>query len=257
MKKETKRVNKKVLVLGLVLLSLIALNLILIYAADAATPSNPTDWTNDTFFGRWMNSAFKGSDAKFLLWLMLFVVLLIVLISLGLNMGFSMLISIPASFILIAYVTPDSIIGIFRSYETLPLVFATFLPLAILFAFTYLSVVKASRTLMTTQWLLWLIYLSFGIIKIILSLWVYNEGSYYQYLSIAITLPPEAESFWYWASTGTSVIVAGIMVIGSGAFMNWAVRKTIGLENSAATAKFKEATNALKSLAEIEKDLSK
>jgi len=254
MKKELKkRVNKKVLLLSLVLLSFIIISLVLVYAADSG--SSTTD-PNGSFFDRWVSGTFKDYQAKMLLWLMMFAVLLVLLNSLGISMPFCFLISIPASFILVAYVTPDSIIGVFKSYQTLPLVLATFLPLAILFAFTYLSVVKASRTLMTTQWLLWLIYGSFIVMKIIISWWVWNGNVWYEYLSQVVTLPTPAESFWYWSSMGTSAVVATIMVFASGHFMNWAILKTAGLEDAAAKKRFKEASNALTSLAEIEKSMA-
>jgi hypothetical protein len=249
MKKETKRINKKVLFFSLFVLSLIAINLVLVYAAD-------TNTGDPSFYERWIAGNFKDSQAKLLLWLMIFVVLLVLLMGLELHMGPALLISIPASFILVAYVTPASIIGVFKSYETLPLVLATFLPLAVLFAFTYLSIVKASRTLMTTQWLLWMIYFGFVVIKIALSLWVYNDNAYSEYFTQVITLPPEAESFWYWTSTVTGGIVAGIMTFGSGAFMNWAVLKTAGMEDAAAAKKFRQAKSAIKHLASIEQDLA-
>jgi len=254
MKKETKRVNKKLLVLSLVLLSLIIISFVALVAAAAG--DSTTSSSEPSFFDRWVAGNLKDFQAKLLLWLMIFAILLVLLMSLDVHLAPSLLISIPASFILIAYVTPESIIGIFKSYETLPLVLATFLPLAILFSVTYLSVVKASRTLMTTQWLLWLIYLCFVGMKIFFSAWIYWDWGYTQYISQIVTLPLEAESFWYWASTFTSGIVAAIMVFGSGSFMNWAVLKTAGLENAAATKRFNEASSALKNLSKIEKDMA-
>ncbi len=247
-----KEISKKVLVLGLVLLGLILINFVMMVAAEDTTDTS----SGDTFFDRWVAGNLKDFQAKLLLLLMIFVILLVLLQSLGLGISSSMLISIPASFILVTFVTPDSIIGVFKSYQTLPLVLATFLPLAILFGFTYLSVVKASRTLMTTQWLLWLIYLGYNVLKIFFSAWVFWEWGYMEYMSQIITLPSQTESFWYWASTFTSTIVAGIMVIGSGSFMNWALMKTAGLEDAAAARKFRQAKNAIKHLSEIEKDLS-
>ena len=254
MKKETKRVNKKLIFLSLVLLSLIIVSFALVAALDT-----PTDSSEPSFFQRWVTSSFKNMDAKLLLWLMMFIVLLVLLQALGLGMGSALLISIPFSFILTAYVTPESIIGIFRSYQTLPLAFATFLPLAILFGLTYLSVIKGSRTLMTTQWLLWLIYGLFNAIKLILAFWVYNEGVYSDYFRQVVNLPADfsaPESFWFWMAVIVATGVAGIMVFMGGRFMNWAVLRTTGMEDAAARKRFKEASNALKNLSDIEKDLA-
>lgn len=248
MKKESS-VNKKVLILSLVLLSLIIINFVSVAAQEAAA--------SDSFFDRWVAGNIKDSQAKLLLWLMLFVILLLLLQALGVGFSGSLLISIPASFILVTFVTPASIIGVFKSAQTLPLVLATFLPLSILFAFTYLSVVKASRTLMTTQWFLWLIFLVYSVLRIFFSAWVYWEWGYMEYMSQVITLPTEAESFWYWASIFAQTIIAAIMVIGSGSFMNWALMKTAGIEDAAAARKFRQAKNALKHLADIEKDMAK
>ena len=254
MKKETKRVNKKLLVLSLILLSLMVINIIAIAAEDySSTSSEPS------FFQRWVTSSFKNVDAKLLLWLMMFVVLLVLLQALGLGMGSALLISIPFSFILVAYVTPESIIGVFRSYQTLPLAFATFLPLAILFGLTYLSVIKGSRTLMTTQWLLWLIYGIFNLMKIILAYWVYNNGVYSDYFRQVVNLPADfsaPESFWFWMATIVAVGVAWAMVVMGGKFMNWAVLRTTGMEDAAAKKRFTEASDALKNLSDIEKNLA-
>ncbi len=262
-----KEIKKKVLILSLVLLSLILVNFVLVAAEDAPATINPSPSTTtykpspDTFFGRWFNKAFSEFDAKMILWLMMFVVLLILLQSLELNMGYSLLISIPFSFVLVAYVTPDSIIGIFRSYQTIPLVFATFLPLAILFGITYLSIVRASRTLMTTQWLLWLIYLFFSFIKGLIVLLVYWDAMPEAYNTISeymsIPLAGTEQFTWFVLATIVQVGVAGTMVIGSGKFMNWAITKTTGIEDAAAMANMVRATNAVKHLAKMEKDLGK
>jgi hypothetical protein len=267
MKKE-----KKLLILSLVLLSLIVLNFVLVFAQDTGT-TNPSNndlsgssqridqYTTDTFFGRWLHSSLDKLDAKLIMGLMMFIVLLILFQSMGLGFGTSLLLSIPASFILVAYVTPDSILGIFRTYQTLPLVFATFLPLAILFSLTYLSVIKGSRTLITTQWLLWLIYLVFSCVKALVAYLAYLDAIPKAYNAIITYMNfPQAgteQLLWFYLALAIDVIVAGIMVIGSGKFMNWAVLKTAGMTDAASAAKFYQAKNALKHLSDLEKDLSK
>ena len=118
--KNQMKINKKVLILSLVLLSLIAISVVMVASADETSSSS-----EPSFFQRWMTSTFSDLDAKLILWLMMFVVLLVLLQSMGLSTGSSLLISLPFSFVLVAYVTPDTIIGNFRTYSTLPLAIST------------------------------------------------------------------------------------------------------------------------------------
>ena len=250
-----KEMNKKLLIFSSVLLCLVFLELILISAQT--TPYEPS---KETFFGRWFNGAFTHFDAKMILWLMMFILLLVILQSLGVGMGISILLSIPFSFILVAYVTPDAIIGVFRSYEALPLAFATFLPLGIFLAITYLSVIKASRALMTTQWLLWLIYGIFNTIKIFFGLWIYWDMWWIPEVRQIINYPADfssPEAFWFWVALVIAAGVAWTMVFAGGTFMNFAVKKTVGMENVAAQKRLQEATDAVKNMSKLERDLSK
>lgn len=278
MKKEVskyKKYNKKVIVLSLFILVMISTALFmqmqLIRAQSDIDPgdemsrtvssSTPYEPDKTTFFGRWFNQAFSKFDAKMILWIMMFIVLLVLLQSLGLGMGSSILLSIPASFVLVAYVTPESIIGVFRSYQTLPLVFATFLPLAILFGITYLSVVKGSRTLMTTQWLLWGIYTFYSFAKGLIVLLIYWDAipTSLNRISEYVSVPASGtEQFaWFLLALAVQIVVGMAMTFWSGKFMNWALTKTTGIENAAAMANMIRATNAAKQLAKMEKDMGK
>jgi len=263
-----KEMNKKLLIFSSVLLCLVFLELILISAQDPSptpTPTAPYEPSQNTFMGRWLTSNLSHFDAKMILWLLMFILLLVILQSLGIGTVLSLVISIPVSFILVAYVTPDSIIGIFRSYDTIPLAFATFLPLAILFAITYLSVIKGSRSLMTTQWLLWLIYGILNGIKIILGvfLWFIEDkaswSTWTTNIRDIISFPVNlsfSEAFWFWIAIIIGTAVSAVMVTMGGKFMNWAAIKTAGLEDVAAAKKFRQAKFAIKNLAGLEKDLA-
>ena len=131
---------KKESIYGLVFLSFIVLSIVIV---NVGMVSAQDFWEN------WKEGALDRIDAKILLFIMTAIIILVILNTLGVRkIGISLLISLPLSFILTAFVTPDSILGIFRSYEAVPLVIATILPLLLFFALTYLSVVKASRALM-------------------------------------------------------------------------------------------------------------
>jgi hypothetical protein len=151
-----KRVNNKALILSVFILAILAVNLVMVSAQ-----STPSDiWEN------WKQGTLENFDAKILILILTAIILLVILISIGLKTGLSLLISIPLAFLLTAFVTPDSVLGIIRSYEAVPLVIVTIIPLLLFFALTYLSVSKGKRTLMTVQLIAWWIYFAYTIIKL-------------------------------------------------------------------------------------------
>jgi hypothetical protein len=255
MKKEIKkRVNKKILILFLVLLSLIIISLIQISAADntnrvgqgsADVPTGITPAPSSSgFFDRWVGGMLQDRDAKLLLWFLMSIILFLIMYMGFDKMGVAFFVSIPAGFILSTFVTPASIIGIMKSYDTLPLVFLTFFPLAVLFMVTYISVVKGNRTLMTVQWLLWCIYFIYIIVKFISFLYLDYGGGWLDWLGIPdyvfktfLTNLPQAgtqEYVWYWFNVLISSLVAAAMTFLNGIFMNFAMIRAIGIDKATA-----------------------
>jgi hypothetical protein len=267
MKKEMKRVNKKVLVLSLVLLSLLVINLVLLKAAEpvpTGVPSSEGD-TSSGFFDRWVSGAFHDRDAKIIVWFITTIVLFLIMYAAMDQIAVPFFISIPGGFLLSAFVTPASVIGIIRSYDTLPLVFLTFLPLGVLFMVTYISVVKGNRTLMTTQWLLWCIYFVYIFVKLFCFLYLFYGGGWLDWLNIPdyvfqtfLTNLPEAGTqayVWFWFTILISTLISAAMAFLNGVFMNFAMVRSIGIDKSKARESLSNLQTGGNALIEFGKQL--
>lgn len=258
MKKEKKRVNKKFLVLSLVLVSLIAISVVMIYAAaDSSAPAG------DTLFGRWFNQTITQFDAKMTLLFMVGIALFVLLDAMGLGIAKSLLISIPAAFILTVYVTPEAVLGILRSYNTLPLAFATLLPLLFLFGLTYLSVTKGERTLMGIQLVFWIAFFTFNLIKILASFWIYMDWQWWAWMRVVaegiVNVPPATDQVtyaWYWVALIFATFIAGLMTFQNGYWLNKAMKITAGVEDAAAKQKIDAAADMIKDLNRMHKDVA-
>lgn len=274
MKKEC----NKILILSVILLSLIILNFAFVYA-DAndyrdTTNGDPTtgvstnpNITSDSFLNRWMNGFITDRDAKILVWFMTSIVLFLLLFNLLDSAGLAFFICIPAGFILSAFVTPASVIGIIKSYNTLPTVFLTVFPLAILLGITFTSTVKGKRSLMTFSWLLWAIYFLYVLARVLSFLALQNMGDNETLFGLSWTMNrfvfetftqniPEwgtQEYVWFWFSSWISLIVAGVMTIAPGWFMNFITRKTLGIEKAVWEKKMNHVAMGLDTLDNIGK----
>lgn len=247
MKKER---NKKVLILSLVLLSLIMVNLFLV---AAQTSSEPTLWE------RWKTGALKNTDAKVLILLMTMVIIYALLTMMDISGGVAILISAPFAFVLTAFVTPESVLGIIRSYNTLPLAIATILPLIVLFLVTYVSIMKGSRSLMTLQLLGWAVYFLFNAF-IIFAYWhnTYEWGWFdTNIIASMISLPSAggAEEGYFWFALLIRTIIAGLMTFGNGYFMNFAMRWTLGIDKAVWKSKMSAMGAGMDTLLELGKKM--
>lgn len=232
----------------------IALSIFLILIVSVILVSAQSE---DGFFARWREQNLNQLDAKLMIWFMVSIIVLAILMALGMNLGLSLLIAVPAGFILTAYVTPDSIIGIFRTYNTLPLALATLLPLGILFSLTYLSVSKASRSFMTFQWVAWAIYFFFNAFKLVVAWLIYIEMPIADFVTESIlSLPPQGteQYVWFFIGLWATTIISGLMTFMNGHFMNWAMKMTIGLKKNATMADLARMKAGMKTLREIGKE---
>jgi len=93
--------------------------------------------------------------------------------------------------------------------------------------------------------------------KIFFSAWIYWDWGNLQYIGQILTLPSEAESFWYWGSVFASTLVSFIMVTFSGSFMNWAMKKTMGIEDVAAHRTMMGAAQMAKELEGMHQEIAK
>jgi hypothetical protein len=205
------------------------------------------------FFERWYQGSVGELDAKILLLILVAVIILSILISLKLNAALSAIISIVLAFVITAFVTPDAVIGIFKSYEPVSLTIATLIPLLIFFALTGLAAYKGSRTLITVQLITWGIFFLYiagkSLIALIIALgWI--EGW------TAINVPDfgTAEASYYWISTIITLIVAGIMTFSNGWFMNFAVKHLMGVKSTATQTDLDRMKRGMKTLRGIGKE---
>ena len=245
-----KGIDKKKLVLSLFVFGLMLSTIVMVSALDP-----------DDFFKRWMEGALENSDAKILIFLLTAVVILVILMTLGLSTNRSLLISIPLGFLLTAFVTPESIIGIFKSYDSVPLTIATLLPLLLFFGLTYLSVSRTSRTLMTLQFVAWLVLLGYIVVKLIL----YGIISYalfdnwrtfqnvVQEMGYQFPTPGTAEASFFGIAMFFQLIIALLMTVKNGFFMNWALKMTAGIDETKAGKKANDIKTAVDFLENIKK----
>jgi hypothetical protein len=266
-KKEEKRVlfSKNRAILVMVVLLVVFLSQTLILAAAEGDPNN-------TLMQRWYDSALDRTDAKWLIFLMTAVILYVLLTMAEITGGggIALLISIPAAFILTAYVTPDSVLGIIRSYNTLPLTIATILPLAVLFLATYVAVRKGSKSMMTFAWLFWLVYFFYNIM--IWGVYLYNQYWHLQWpfdpeaLAQMVNFPELAYNDsnvlingavvgYFWTALLVRIIISGLMTFFPDWIMNLAMRKSLGLDRAIFQSKLNKMKEGTETLIELGKKM--
>jgi len=184
----------------------------------------------------------------------------VLLSAMGLGTGKSLLISIPIAVILTAFVTPESVIGIFKSYDTTSLTIATILPLLIFFALTYVSVVKESRTLMTIQIISWGIFFFYNAVKFVFGgglqfLGIYSGGKWNMFTDLPLWGTTEGD--WFWGATFIQGIIAALMFFKNGLFMNWAIKMTAGIDKGKADLTARDVETAVNFLKNVEKTATK
>ena len=218
----------------------------------------------ESFWDRWKKGAMDNADAKILIFILVAVVLIVLLSAIGLNVGLSILASILVAFILTAFVTPESVLGIFKSYDAVPLTIATILPLLIFFGLTYISVDKSDRTLMTLQIVAWLVFFLYLVFKLALYL-VFVWGFWKEVPIISALIGSAATgkagfsfpvygtaeaSYFMWA-LGIQILIAGLMFFKNGFFMNWAIKMTAGVSKSKAEMTASDLDTAVKFLKKV------
>lgn len=213
MKKES-RVNKKVLLLSLVLFSLIIINFVSVTAADAAP-------TPDNIFRRWVNSTLTNIDAKIILFLMVAVILYVLFYTLSGKSWIGLVLSLPMTFVLTIYVTPPSVIGILKSYNTLPLMITSIVPLIVLSAFTYLAIIKNKKPLILGQHSAWIFFGCYLVLRLVALAYTYFFAlGATDELSRAIDafalLPTEDESITFWIAFTIQIVAAVFMTFQNG-----------------------------------------
>lgn len=259
MKKEV--LNKKILLLSLFVLSVFIINIILI-SAQSEEPS---------LIQRWMDSALNQSDAKWLIFIMTAVVIYVLLVIADMSGGLALLISVPAGFVLTAFVTPDSVLGIIRSYNTLPLTIATILPLGVLFLATYLALIKGNRSLMTFAWLFWIVYFVYNLAIWLVYLnntgylpwgrWAHLDGNVlaqmvnYPEIGTSEGAASAAEVGYFWTALMIRIIISGIMSFWYGGLMNYAMYKTLGLKKAVFQEKLNEMDAGVDTLLKLGKKM--
>lgn len=251
--KEKKGLNKKVILLSLILLSFVILNIILV-AAQASSDLS--------FWGRWKANAFDGVDAKILLFIITAIISYIIFDSLGLKFIKSVLISLPLAFVLTAFVTPGAVLGVFKTYETLPLTIATALPMILLFALTYLASTKNKGPLVLGQYLAWCVYGLFCFAKALMVwvLYLYDwnvSGTSWKFIEKLITIPQDGvEFYWFSIAIIISCLISALMVFGNKAIFKYATQRMTELEDVVVQNKMKKAANMIKNEAEMEDQIA-
>jgi len=199
------------------------------------------------FWERWRTGIMDDLDAKIILFILVAVIMIAILNVIGLNIWFSILFGAIISFLLSWVVSPAALLGIFSGYEPVTLTIATFIPLLIFFALTYISVARGKRTLMAIQVFAWLIFFIYSFARLIL-LGIYYVGFVEVLRAIPgaslflnLTLLPEAVTLnWAILSAVITTIIAGMMTFKNGWVLNKLMAMTLGVKDITAEQEIKK-----------------
>ncbi|MBR9704927.1 hypothetical protein GOV12_05935 [Candidatus Pacearchaeota archaeon] len=231
---------------------------------DARGPfdSNPSD-PDLSFWGRWKAGLLDSVDAKIMLFIMLTIISMIILNTAGLGGGKSFFISLPLAFLLTAFVSPAAVLGIFKTYETLPLLVATALPMILLFAFTYLAIKKNNGTLAVAQYLAWFLYGIINVVKlaIVWYFWVNNwnvgKNGWDKVLTEMVTVPAGGvELYWFNVAIIISTLIAALMIFGNKWIYSKASSQIQDMKNVVARNRLHNAGQAAANLDELNSELA-
>lgn len=181
------------------------------------------------FFTVWKDGNISEGSAKVLVLILLATLLLTITTAARIPPYFGIPLSLVASFLLTAYVKGEALIGIFWSYDALPLTVATFLPLLALFGFTYVAMLRRSVVLMTMQWIVWIIYFFYSLSKpvlyFILSSYGYNIGGI-DWPSDVVAIPAygTTQFLYFLIASGINIIIAIVMTFANGRILKRAYK---------------------------------
>lgn len=181
-----KEINKKVFVLTLVLLSLIAINFVHVNAqeTDSAPPVNVIKIAGtftDLFNGAsWLTST-SANVAKIFFFLMIAIVVYLVIGNIfgKSNQILMFVLSLIISFLATAYITPDEVYSILNSYSALGLTITSMIPLAVLMGLTYRAATakEGQAQLIMLQWFAWILFGLYSIYRFVYDWFWAKEGS--------------------------------------------------------------------------------
>ncbi len=260
--KNQMKINKKVLVLGLVLLSLIVVNMVLIAAQDTTTDTTP----NESFFRRWLNSTLTDIDAKMLLFIMVGVMMYILFFSLTGKHYYAAPLSIVITFVLTVYVTPASVLGVLKTYNTLPLLVTSLLPILILGSFSYLAASKNKKNLIIAQHTIWWIFFGYLILRLIAIGITYanlddnlnftETDPFYIAIHSFATMPTPDQATSFWIAYITQFVITIIMCFKNGSMIGIISNSAEETDEAIANRNVKEIVAGAKELKTVHKGIS-
>ena len=209
----------------------------------------------ENFIEKWKSGqGFNDLEAKITLGLIITVIISIIMISLGANPGLSIILSVLISFLFTAYISPDALTGLFRSFDIVPMTIAIILPLALFFGFSAFAGLKGSRTLITAQLVLW------GIAFFLYSGQLFIEltngwfGWWGGGLLSTASLSAGQQQYW-WLVVIAGAIISALMTFLNGFFMNFALKLFAGVKGDVAEANTGSIISSIKGLKKIGKEL--
>jgi len=170
------RINKKQLILPLFILTLLAVNLVMVSAADFVGGAGDT---LKNFFTNWTDATIGANTAKIMFGVMIAVILFLVLYNVAGQSGSKfmvpiLILSAVVAFLVTAYITPPEIYALLNSYTATGMTIIAIVPLAIIGLFSWQAATSGKPTIMIIQWLLWGFYFLFLVYKIVVN---WGEGS--------------------------------------------------------------------------------
>jgi hypothetical protein len=217
-----------------------------------------SSFTTGNPFLNWFQHTLTQFDAKIIVFIMVFIVVLMLIIGLGfVNPLLSAIIAFFTSFVLTAYVTPAYVLGILRSYETLPLFIETILPLLVLFGFSYFAVERDKKGLMKMQSALWYLYTIFVFLRGLSAVAIYFNiqvmPSLINFAQMMVKVPNSGteEFYGFWIVLAIQFLVGLMMSIFNETFLGLIRRSKEGDDDLEAKREAHKLNNALKLASKI------
>ncbi|MEM0465558.1 MAG: hypothetical protein QXW97_02545 [Candidatus Pacearchaeota archaeon] len=246
MKKE--KLNKKIILLSLILISFIITNIFIVTAKEINNKylekSLQIKYKGlagafSNFFSKegWQAGQVEANIGKIFFFAMITIIIYLIIGNIfgSSKTGWMFILSVLISFLATAYLTPEDIYSVINSYTALGLTITTMIPIAVLFALTYRASTanEGQTTLIMIQYIAWILFGAYSIYRFIYEYWWQETET--------------ASLTTGWIVVAAALLSAG-MVIFNKQIIHFLVKKEIEAKNEAINKKTAEAGNVINAL---------
>jgi len=196
----------------------------------------------DDFKERWtLGKGLTAIEGKLFLVLVMTIIVTAALFGLGLPGVIAFVLGLLVSILFTSYVAPDAIIGIFTSYDILPLMISILLPIIFLFGFSAFAAWRGSRVLMGLQLVFWavafIIYAGMAVVQ----LPTFWGGDWFGWSLISTKSLTANQLQYWWMKIAAGVVITFIMTFFNGWFLNFAAKHFLGIKGEISEANISTA----------------